>query len=174
MTTVSLVQAVEDVLQQGLSLLAELNDESFAVVAPAPYNASIGQHYRHVLDHFLCLEAGISAGEIDYDNRARDPRLETDLSFARATTERLIRSFKNYPFDQLNEQCVVRYSVGYGNAAPVRLLSVVAREMAFCIGHAVHHYAIVRLLCESVGVGVVAEFGVAPSTLKHRAQQAAG
>jgi DinB superfamily len=172
-TTVSLVQAAEDVLRQGLALLAELSEESFAAVVPAPYNASIGQHYRHVLDHFLCLEAGALSGEIDYDNRARDPQLETDLRFARATTERLICSFSNYQFDQLTEHCTVCYSVGYGNATPVRLLSVVARELAFCIGHAVHHYAIVRLLCDSVGVGVVPEFGVAPSTLKHRAGQMA-
>jgi len=171
--TVSLAQAVEDVLLQGLSLLGELNDERFAAVAPAPYDASIGEHYRHLLDHFICLEAGVLSGEIDYDNRSRDPRLETDLRFARATTERLIRTFRDFRFDVLTEHCTVRYSVGYGSAAPVRLLSVVARELAFCIGHAVHHYAIVRLLCDSVGVGVVPEFGVAPSTLKHRAGQMA-
>ena len=64
-------------------------------MAPEPYSASIGQHYRHVLDHFLCLESGIAAGEIDYDNRERNPQLETDLNYARATTERLIEVFDN-------------------------------------------------------------------------------
>lgn len=173
MTTVSLVQAAEDVLQQGLALLADLTDETFAAVAPAPYNASIGQHYRHVLDHFLCLEAGLLTGEIDYDKRARDPRLETDLQFARVTTERIIRILKNHPFD-LNQLCSVRYTVGYSKSTPLLIASTVGRELAFCIGHAVHHYAIVRLLCDSVGVGVVPEFGVAPSTLKHRHEQLAG
>jgi hypothetical protein len=172
-TTVSLVQAVEDVLRQGLSLLGELDNKSLAAVAPTPYNASIGQHYRHVLDHFLCLEAGIGASEIEYDNRDRNPRLETDIEYARATTERLIRVFHGYDYDRLTQSCVVRYSVGYGEAGPVRLLSTVVRELAFCVGHAVHHYAIVRLLCDSAGVGVLPEFGVAPSTLKYRAQQMA-
>jgi hypothetical protein len=170
---VALARATEDALRQGLALLLELNGESFAAVAPEPYNASVGQHYRHVLDHFLCLESGLAAGEIDYDNRERNPRLETDLDYARATTERLINVFNQYDFEVLNRPYVVKYSVGYGNAAPVRLPSVVARELAFCIGHAVHHYAIVRLLCDSVGVEVVPEFGVAPSTLKHRAEQMA-
>ena len=168
-----LARATEEVLQQGLDLLSELNGESFAALAPEPYNASIGQHYRHVLDHFLCLESGLAAGEIDYDNRERNPRLETDLDYARAATERLIQVFNQYDAERLNQPCVVKYSVGYGNAAPVHLPSVVARELAFCIGHAVHHYAIVRLLCDSVGVEVVPEFGVAPSTLKHRAEQLA-
>ena len=149
------------------------NGESFAAVAPEPYSASIGQHYRHVLDHFLCLESGMAEGEIDYDNRDRNPRLETVLGYAGATTERLIQVFNQYDFEVLKRPCIVKYSVGYGNTAPVRLPSVVARELAFCIGHAVHHYAIVRLLCDSVGVQVVPKFGVAPSTLKHRAEQVA-
>jgi DinB superfamily len=172
-TTVSLVQATEDVLRQGLALLSNLDDAQFPAVAPAPYKASIGQHYRHVLDHFLCLDAGIVADEINYDARERNPRLETDLEYARATTERLIRVFRNYDFELMTQRCTVCYSVGYGNASPVRMTSVVAREMAFCIGHAVHHYAIVRLLCDSVGVGVADEFGVAPSTLKYRSEQLA-
>ncbi len=170
---VSLTRATEDVLQQGLSLLLELTGRSFAALVPEPYSASIGQHYRHVLDHFLCLESGIAVGEIDYDNRERNPQLETDLNYARATTERLIRVFRDCDVQLLKRACIVRYSVGYGNTAPVSLPSVVARELAFCIGHAVHHYAIVRLLCDSVGVEVVSEFGVAPSTLKHRAEQRA-
>jgi hypothetical protein len=170
---VALPLATEDVLRQGLALLFELNGESFATLAPEPYSASIGQHYRHVLDHFLCLESGMAVGEIDYDHRKRNPRLETDLDYARATTERLIQVFRQYDLELLKRTCIVRYSVGYGNAVPVRLPSVIARELAFCIGHAVHHYAIVRLLCDSVGIEVVPEFGIAPSTLKHRAEQMA-
>jgi len=168
-----LAQATQDILRQGLILLSELDQENFAAVVPAPYNASIGQHYRHVLDHFLCLEFGIAVEEIDYDNRSRDPRLETDLDYAKATTERLVQLFGHYDAELLEQTCTVRYSVGYGNAAPVQISSIVARELAFCIGHAIHHYAIVRLLCEHTGIGVFPEFGVAPSTLKHRAGQVA-
>jgi DinB superfamily len=170
---VALARATEDVLRQGLDLLFELNGESFAALAPEPYSASIGQHYRHVLDHFLRLESGVTAGEIDYDNRERNPQMETDLEYARATTNRLIRVFSQYDLELLNRPCIVKYSVGYSNTVPVCLPSVIARELAFCVGHAVHHYAIVRLLCDSVGVEVVPEFGVAPSTLKHRAEQMA-
>ena len=169
MTTVSLVNAAEDVLRQGLALLAELDDRTFAAVVPAPYSASIGQHYRHVLDHFLCLEAGLATGEINYDNRDRNPRLETDIEYARATTDRLIRVFNDCDSELLSQGCVVRYSVAYGDG-PSFLPSIIVRELAFCVGHAVHHYAIVRLLCDSVGVGVLPEFGIAPSTLKYRAQ----
>jgi len=168
-----LTTAAEDVLRQGLTLLTELDAETYALIAPEPFNASLGQHYRHVLDHFLCLETGTARSVIDYDNRARDPRLETDIEYARAMTERLIRVFKNYSTQFLEEPCVVTYSLGYSQKYPVRILSVLGRELAFCVAHAVHHYAIVRLLCDALGVGVVPEFGVAPSTLKHRMAHAA-
>jgi hypothetical protein len=46
--------------------------------------------------------------------------------------------------------------------------SNLAREVMFCVGHAIHHYAILRILCAGVGVKLPYEFGIAPSTLKHR------
>jgi hypothetical protein len=169
-----MAQAVEQVLQQGLDLLSELHGLRFETIAAEPYNASIGQHYRHVLDHFLCLEAGLFTGTIDYDRRERNPQLETDIEFARDVTKRLLLVFQSYDSKILSERCDVQYSVGYGDTQPMFLPSFVARELAFCIGHAVHHYAIIRLLCDSVGVEVVPEFGVAPSTIKYRAEQVAG
>jgi hypothetical protein len=170
----SMAQAVEQVLQQGLDLLSELNGSRFESMLGAPYNASIGQHYRHVLDHFLCLEAGVFTGVIDYDKRERNPRLETDIEFARDVTERLMRVFQNHDIKVLSGECDVRYSVGYGDAKAIFLPSFVTRELAFCIGHAIHHYAIIKLLCESTGVDVIPEFGVAPSTIKYRAEQLVG
>ena len=148
---VSLARATEDVLRQGLALLFELNGESFAAVAPEPYDASIGQHYRHVLDHFLCLESGMATGEIDYDNRERNPQLETDLELCPGDHREIDPGFDQYDLELLKRPCIVRYSVGYGNTAPADLPSAVARELAFCIGHAVHHYAIVRLLATRSG-----------------------
>jgi hypothetical protein len=52
--------------------------------------------------------------------------------------------------------------------------SNLAREVMFCVGHAIHHYAILRLLCAGVGVKLPYEFGIAPSTLKHLETEAAG
>jgi hypothetical protein len=51
--------------------------------------------------------------------------------------------------------------------------SNIGRELAYCIGHAIHHYAIVRLICNEVGVEVPKDFGYAPSTLKHQSSLAA-
>jgi len=161
-------KAAEGVLQQGLTLLAQLDEVTYGKFIGSPRRASLGQHYRHVLDHFLCLITGVEVLEIDYDRRARDPRLEKSLEFARATTERLMREFRAYDDEVMERPCRVRYSVGYGDSEPISLPSVISREMAFCVGHAVHHYAIIRLLCAELGANLGHEFGIAPSTLKYR------
>lgn len=173
MKTHAIVAGAEDVLQQGLALLAELDAQSYAAVLDPPYGASIGQHYRHVLDHFLCLVMGMGTGAVDYDRRSRDRRIEVDLEHARALTLMLLEQFQGLTAKALARSCRVIYSVGYRESAPQRLRSTVGRELAFAAGHAIHHFALVKLLCAQLAVRVPAEFGVAPSTLKHRATQSA-
>lgn len=168
-----LVMAAQDVLLQGLGLLFELRDHAYSSVATAPFNASIGQHYRHVLEHFQSLIRGISAREINYDARERNPRLQGEVTYATIATCDVLRGLKRYSEETLARPCKVINSVGYGASNPSTFESNASRELAYCIGHAIHHYAIVRLICHELGVTVPAEFGVAPSTLKHRASIAA-
>ena len=42
------------------------------------------------------------------------------------------------------------------------------RELDFLLSHTVHHQALTAIICRLVGVEVDEEFGVAPSTLRHR------
>jgi hypothetical protein len=70
--TPELVIASQDVLLQGLGLLFDLGDRTYSRVVPAPYKASIGQHYRHILEHFQCLTRGLRSHEINYDARERN------------------------------------------------------------------------------------------------------
>lgn len=165
----SLLPAIEDVLRQGLDLLADLDDETYAERLEAPFHASIGGHYRHVLEHFVCLLSAAGNGAVDYDGRNRSRALETDLREARRVTDGLIVLFHKLPSGVWSRPCTVEYSVGYSEAEAPRLASTFAREAGFCVGHAVHHYAIIRLLCARWKVEVPAAFGIAPSTLKHQA-----
>ena len=135
--------------------------------------ASLGAHYRHVLDHFLCLAEGIRTGQVNYDQRRRNPQLESSVTCARLVTEGLIEEFGGLSREILQRECAVTYSVGYGETEAEAAKSNLAREVMFCVGHAIHHYAILRLLCAGVGVNLPYEFGVAPSTLKHLETEAA-
>lgn len=169
----SLLSAVEDVLRQGCTLLGSLGADVYAQRESGSFGASIGAHYRHVLDHFLCLLESIRSGQVDYDQRRRSPELEGSVDAALLATEELMQEFRSLPSDALYQECIVTYSVGYGEAEAQATSSNVAREIMFCVGHAIHHYAILRLLCAGMSVPLPYEFGVAPSTLKHLEAQSA-
>ena len=81
--TPELIVAAQDVLMQGLGLLFELGDRTYSLVAGTPFNASVGQHYRHVLEHFQSLIRGLRAGEINYDARERNQRLQSEFPAGR-------------------------------------------------------------------------------------------
>ena len=65
----------------------------------------------------------------------------------------------------------VRSKVSYAIDEPPSAISTVGREMMFCIVHAIHHYALIAVMCGILEVSVPAGFGVAPSTLKYHAEQ---
>ena len=173
MKTSTLMTDAREVLLQGLTLLFDLDDQRYSQVVGAPFNASIGQHYRHVLEHFQSLTRGLQSGEINYDARERNVRLQSEVTFGSIATCDILRVLKRYTDETLAHECNVTNSVGYGSVGPSTFHSNVSRELAYCAGHAIHHYAIIRLLCHQIGVSVPVEFGIAPSTLKHMASVAA-
>ena len=168
-----LVGAAQDVLLQGLNILFQVGDQKYAHVAGEPFHASIGGHFRHVLEHFQCLIEGLPAGVVNYDARRRNPRIEKEVAFACIAACDVNRALKKWSAETLERKCKTVGSVGYHSDSAATLDSNVGRELAYCIGHTIHHYAIIRLICKEVGVEVPNDFGYAPSTLKHRASPTA-
>ena len=122
-----------------------------------------------MLDHFLCLVEGIRIGQIDYDHRSRARELETDLNAARERTRELLTFFSRLDSRALADRYTVLYSVGYSSDEVQQIETTLAREVAFCVSHAIHHFAIIKLVCAHFRVSVPDVFGIAPSTLKYRA-----
>ena len=50
-----LIQAAVETLLQGEMLLQSIDDDDYVSKVPIAFNASIGGHYRHCLDHFRSL-----------------------------------------------------------------------------------------------------------------------
>ena len=173
MNTPALMTGAREVLLQGLTLLFDLDDRRYSQIAGAPFNASIGQHYRHIIEHFQSLTRGLQSGEINYDAREMNVRLQSEVTYGSIATCDILRVLKLYTHETLARECMVTNSVGYGSAGASTFQSNISRELAYCAGHAIHHDAIIRLICHQVGVGVPAEFGFAPSTLKHMSSLAA-
>jgi hypothetical protein len=169
----ALLDSARDILTQGAALLLALDDVAYATKLPAAFNASIGGHVRHSLDHFRSLLDGLDAEEIDYDARARDPRIESVRVVALAAARRQLREFEALDPAVLHRAIRVRAKVSYTAENSPASDSTVGREIMFCVIHAIHHYALIGVMCGMLDVSIPEGFGVAPSTLRHERERLA-
>src|SRR5579863_8538332 len=89
-----LVQSVIETLLQGETLLAEISDAAYVRKISVAFNASIGGHYRHCLDHFRSLLDAAAHGDLNYDHRERGTLVETDRFAALNATRELREGYE--------------------------------------------------------------------------------
>ena len=166
----TILRGVTEVLRQGEILLRSLDAAAYTTHLPRAFNASVGGHYRHCLDHFQSLLNALDADELNYDNRRRDPRIENDLAFALGETRRILSGCSSIAPALLTRAIRVRCKVSHGEEEAPVALSTFGRELMYAVAHAVHHYALIGVMCAMLDVPLPDGFGVAPSTLKHLAQ----
>jgi hypothetical protein len=169
----ALVQSILEILDQGEMLLAEIGDDAYTRKLPSAFNASVGGHYRHCLDHFRSLLEAVPAGDLNYDHRERGTLVETDRFAALNATRELRDGWRQVDGKQLGRAIGVTCKTCYANSGSQTAASSVGREIMYCVAHAVHHYALIGIMSALMNVKLPAGFGVAPSTLRHQ-KQAAG
>jgi uncharacterized damage-inducible protein DinB len=165
-----LVQAICQVLDQGERLISDLTDEQYSKACPEVFDASIGAHFRHVLDHHDQLMAGMAGGEVDYDHRERDVTIETQRNVALKKIAEQRTQLVEVSGDQLAQPLKIVCCVSTETDAP-HTDSSLGRELTFAISHAIHHYALIAVIAKLFGHQPHKEFGVAPSTLVYQQQQ---
>jgi len=169
------VSALNEILAQGEALISSLNDHTYTAKVPEAFHATLGSHYRHCLDHFRSLFDGIERDLIDYDARKRDPRIETDRHFALNQTRELRELSSRLLSLDLSLPISVRCRISYAQEATPSVHSTLGREIMFCVSHAIHHYALIGMMCALLEVQLPQDFGgfgVAPSTVKHLEESA--
>ncbi len=167
-----LIQSVIETLRQGELLLAEISDEAYICKVTVAFNASIGGHYRHCLDHFNTLLEASAAGDLNYDHRERGTLVERDRFAALNATRDLRAGYEKLNPDLLTRHLNVTCKTSYSTNGSQVSSSTVGREVMYAVAHAVHHYALIGVMAGVMEVKLPAGFGVAPSTLKHQAQTA--
>jgi hypothetical protein len=172
--------AVEGLLDELGSVLMTLAPDTY-VARPAPnVSGSIGEHVRHALDHIAALVASEPCSPLSYDHRERGTAVESDPSAALRQTFRLKAAIERWSARPVDEPIQVLSTVA-ASGESVAGWSTVGREVAFVLGHTIHHQAFIALLLDMQGLGVPERFGYAPSTpraipelkAKHHAVRAA-
>lgn len=75
-------QTLQTVLTQLKESLIPLSNEQYNDKIEVLSNATIGQHVRHIVEMFVCLQEGFNSGIVNYENRERDITIETSKETA--------------------------------------------------------------------------------------------
>ncbi|HEX5170726.1 MAG TPA: DinB family protein [Cyclobacteriaceae bacterium] len=156
-----------NILDQLNNLVTQIREEDYSRPIDTLSNSTIGQHLRHTLEFFICLEQGYSNGTVNYDKRSHDKLIETDKFLGLNAIAR-IKEFviKN------DEDKRLELEVGYDLAKDefVTISTNYLRELVYNIEHAVHHMALIKIGVREAAsyVRLPAEFGIAASTIRYK------
>jgi uncharacterized damage-inducible protein DinB len=152
------------VLRQGRALLARLSPDNYTCKFPLVFNASIGGHVRHILEHYESFLGGLPNGAVDYERRARATELERDPGQAGRLIGEIDGRLQRLADEPRSPLLDYRTETAPGESSA----SSLARELEFLLSHTVHHYALVAVMCRLQGIEPDSDFGVAPSTLRYQ------
>lgn len=149
-------------LAEGLAILGSLNSDNYTKDLRPTFQASIGAHFRHLIEHYQCFFDQLTGLKINYECRPRQAQLELDLPQAKSALEQLVKSFSCFPLKQANIECQL-----VDSQCDDEVLSSIGRELLFLQAHTVHHYAIIAAMMRSLDLEVPSDFGVAISTQRY-------
>lgn len=152
-------------LRQAASLLATIDDRTYADGGRTADTSPIGIHVRHMIDHYRAFFAGLSDGRIDYDARERQTPLETDRALALATLVDLLGEVERIDDPSGAREIMVSCRSAGDSSDPDWSRTTIKRELQFLVSHTVHHFALIKPMLQREGVMVDDQFGYAPSTL---------
>lgn len=154
-------------LAQLASVLKSVSQREYAEFMDSIFNASIGLHVRHVIDHYDMFFLGLQDQLINYDVRPREREIELDRDYALERIDRLLDQLNSMPVQDQPLQVIM--DMQSDTATLTRQSSSVARELAFLHSHSTHHYATLVFMLKSMEKHIALDdFGLAPATIRNQ------
>lgn len=156
------------IFDQLTDLLDHLTDDQYRETPEIFSGASVGKHYRHIIEFFQSVSMADETETICYDNRVRDTRIENSRELAKE----LLHDLKNDLAQLDNEKQLTLIGDLGANEDSMNsyMLTSLLREYHYAVEHAIHHMAIIKMGVRQAfpDVQIAKEFGVAPSTLRYQ------
>lgn len=161
-----LQQAVNTIFVQLSGSLSQLSPPQYSQSCKTLFNNTIGQHVRHIIELFQCLENGYVSGIVNYERRKRDTLIETDKELA----SRLLLEI-HQGLTKANKTLTLEACYDEHHTEPIAIETNYYREIAYNLEHTIHHMALIRVgITEISNIQLPDDFGVASSTVKYRKQ----
>ncbi|MGN6490595.1 MAG: hypothetical protein ACTHLE_01265 [Agriterribacter sp.] len=159
-----LITPIQRLFRQLQTTIHSLSDEQYCIPSSFLTGATIGQHIRHIIELFLELNTGYKTGVVNYDNRKRDRRIETDRLFAVQQLDALSAAIS-----KPDKKLVLKAAYDPATNDFAEVESNYMRELIYNLEHTVHHMALIRVGVKEVSsLHLSEDFGIAASTLKFR------
>lgn len=157
-----------EVVDQAISLLDDISLGDYKEVLAPHFTSSIGAHIRHIIDHFLALKEASCSSCINYNNRNRHSDIEHSPAAAIAALKSIIEWLNQTGNNQLlNKRVSVLTEIDISDTKSTTCESTFERELVFVASHAIHHYALIRIIRKMQGKNSPEFFGFAPATITH-------
>lgn len=158
-----LQQAVRNVFTQLTVSLDQLSAEQYTVSFAQLGNSTIGQHVRHIIEMFQCLENGYRSGIVNYEIRKRDQKIEQEREFAMQLLQRIHEGLSKE-----DKSLVLEGVYNDESSELMRFPTNYYREIVYNLEHTIHHMALIRVALRSFkDITVPETYGVAAATVKH-------
>ncbi len=157
-------KAILNIFVQLSETLRRLDNQQYLQPSKVLFNATIGQHTRHIIELFQGLERGYDCGVINYEKRKRDKTIETDKDVAIALLQAVYQRI-----DRPDKTLLLESNYDEHSNEIVTVSTNYYRELIYNLEHAVHHMALIRVgISEVSAIEIPEGFGVATSTIKYK------
>ncbi|AWI25550.1 hypothetical protein [Flavobacterium pallidum] len=158
-----LLPSIHHSLNEMIGLLQQLSDRDYTNQCKALSNATIGEHTRHIIEMFQCLENNYDSGLVNYDKRARNILIQTSTEFAMESLNTIHGNL-----DKENKAIQLQQII---DGEEILIDSNYFRELLYNLEHCIHHQALIKVaIHDCKDVQIDANFGVARSTIEYRNQ----
>jgi hypothetical protein len=152
---------IKSSINQYVALTLNLSDEFYCFSKLGI--SSAGAHVRHVIDRMNCFLEGMKSGQINYDLRARNPKIETDRHLAISNLQKINNFFSSFKKEDSFHKITIIETLNPNHKA-TKIESNINREIADLIIHNTHHLAIIKVILQD-HFDFDQNFGKAPSTI---------
>lgn len=158
-----LITSIKTSLDGLILVLNQLSNNEYSKKCEHLSDATIGEHTRHIIEMFQCLENNYDSGLVNYDKRNRNLKIETDTNFALQKIDEIKENL-----DRENKKIQLQQII---DGHEFRIDSNYFRELLYNLEHCIHHQALIKvavLQCDKIQIDQ--NFGVARSTIEFRNQ----
>jgi uncharacterized damage-inducible protein DinB len=159
------VRYARTALELNAQVLSSLSDQQYQTKLEY-FGSSVGEHMRHILDHYSKLLESSGGAPVRYDERRRGTDVEVSRAAAIKVNEDVLQVLESQVVEKRDgsELLTVSFMTDPITSSEDSSSSSLHRELLFCAHHATHHQFVIKLMMRELGQKADDSLGLAVST----------